>query len=118
MSYFLLVCQSRCEAVGLHLPTVDYHVLGIADQSVDETYRHAVLIEGVAVYMVLLSLKAAYDVLTIVKLHNDHQHHVAADDGAPVVTAILPARGLGADVSYLEHMVVLSIGSGGRTLGG
>ena len=51
---------------------------------------HAVLVECAAVDVILLGLEAGDDVLAIVKLHQNHQHQIAADEGAIVVAAILP----------------------------
>ena len=67
--------------------------------------------------MILLGLEAADEVLAIVKLHQNHQHNVAAKDSAKVVAAILPACGLGSNVTYKEHMVALAVDTTRRASG-
>ena len=95
-----LLFQCRGEAIGFDFPAVNHTPLCSVYQAVYKAYGHAVLVECAAVDVVLLGLEAGDDVLAIVKLHQNHQHQIAADEGAIVVAAILPTGCLGTDVAH------------------
>ena len=107
-----LLFQCRGEAIGFDFPAVNHTPLCSIYQAVYKAYGHAVLVECAAVDVILLGLEASDDVLAIVKLHQNHQHQIAADKCAIVVAAILPTGSLGTDVAHQEIIVALAVGTG------